>query len=409
MNVIVTNNSIDYSSGFMKVNSLKEAYSVVGNIDFLVYHKSNESEDSKAEYLTKLKGKVHTFVYIRSKDCLDKTVQMLIVGSGGKYFDDEFFLENASELSRLIKNLDEVTAIAELGGVNVLSDFFNRYLKNGSASFSSGYLSVVKEAVSNMIAEYKQKDLELVQLSETATDLFSNSLELVSKIDTERESLKQIVTNLEVAREQGQLDTVVFPTASTGVFYFPQVSYLKEKNIVRIKEVGNFAYLTSFMLGFRLYLERIKYVRPKLVFIMPQGNLYETLYKDYKWVTQSTIKTMGNYFNPVVFTNYPNREVLVKLLDDSDYDTFIIVDRVKNSEKHILNSKGGAIRYAVPSESILERVKLKSISCFCNSNVKNTLFSVQTDTQYPAEQDQRERFYLREYSQAYESLYNIRR
>lgn len=408
MNIIVTNNTIEYS-GFMKVKTLKEAISITGNIDFLVYHKSNETREGKVECLTKLKKRVSTFVYIRDKQSVEQAVQMIIVGSGGKYFDDEFFLENSAELTRLIRGLNEVTALAELGGVNVVSDFFNKYLKNGSTGFNSAYLSIVKDAVSNMVTEYRQKDLELVQLSETATDLFANSLDLVSKVDSERENLKGIVKTLEKARSQGKFEAVSQPTFSSNILFFPQVSYIKEKNIIRIKEIGNFSFLVSFMLGFRLYLETIKYVRPKLIIIFPIGEQFERQYQDYKWITQQNAKTMGNYYDKVVFTNFPNRDVISRLLDDTEFDTFIVVDRTKGSHKHILNSKGGSVRYAVSGESSMNSFSLKPISCFSNTRIKNSLFTLGYFDKYPEEKEQRERLYLKICNQYFESLYNIRR
>lgn len=408
MNVIVTNNMIEYK-GFMKLKTLKEVLNIKGTIDFLVYHKSNETRENKVEYLTRLKSNVKTFIYIRGRDSLEQAVQMIIVGSGGKYFDDEFFLENSEELNKLIKGLDEVTAIAELGGINVLSDFFSRYLKNGSTGFNQGYLAIVKEAVSGMITEYKRKDLELLQISETATEIFSNTAEILSKVESERESLKNIVSSLESAKSQGAFASTSSSTTNTNnVFFFPRVSYLKDKKIVRIKELGNCPYLTSFMLGFRLYLERIKYVRAKLIFIYPVGEQYEDIYKDFKWVNQGNSKTMQGYYNNIVFTNFPNRDVITKLLDDSDYDVFIVVDRSKSYKDHILNSKGNNIKYCVSGENSMKKNAIKSSSCFSTRGIKNTLFTIPTFKDYPREIDQRERLYLRECIRQYDTLNTIR-
>ena len=47
MNVIVSNNAIEYT-GFLKVNKLENVLGVTGKIDCLVYHKSNETSESKA-------------------------------------------------------------------------------------------------------------------------------------------------------------------------------------------------------------------------------------------------------------------------------------------------------------------------------------------------------------------------
>lgn len=408
MNIIVTNNMVKYD-GFMKVKTLEEACKVVGSIEFLVYHKSNETRENKVEYLTKLKDTVGALVYIRGVDAVEQAVKIIVEGSGGRYFDDEFFLESSNELSSLISSLDEVTAIAELGGVNVVSDFFNRYLKNGSTGFNTGYLEIVKTAVSDMIDSYKQKDLELIQLSETATEIFSNSASILSKVESERKNLENMVSTLESAKQQATM-TMSSGSSMPNLLFFPRVNYPKEKTIIRIKELGNCSYLTSFMLGFRIFLERIKYVKPKLIFIYPIGSMYETWYKDFNWVTQKTYKTMIGY-NNIVFTNFPSKEVLTKLLDDTDYDTFIVVDRMKADQDHILNSKG-TVKYAISGNNVLKNTKpvIKPSSCFSSSfQVDGTLFNIGQLQDYPVEPEQRERKYLSEFNDAYESLYNISR
>lgn len=394
--------------GFMKVKTLKEADNTVGFIEFLVYHKSNESREEKVDYLTKLKDKVGTLIYIRGGDAVEQAVKIIVEGSGGRYFDDEFFLESSEELSSLINSLDEVTALAEMGGVNVVSDFFNRYLQNGSTGFNAGYLEIVKTAVSSMIDEYKQKDLELIQLSETATEIFSNSASILSKVESERENLQNMVKSLESAKQSATFSNS--GSSIPNLLFFPRVNYPKEKTIIRIKELGNCSYLTSFMLGFRLYLERIKYLKPKLIFIYPIGSMYEQWYKEYKWVTQKSYKTMAGY-NNIVFTNFPSKDVIVKLLDDTDYDTFIVVDRLKADQEHLVNSKG-TVKYAISGNSVLTDVRpaIKPSSCFSsNKKVEGTLFTINYIEDYPTEVEQRERKYLQDFKGAYESLYSISR
>lgn len=406
MNIVVTTNKIEYS-GFIKVKSLKEVEAVVGNIDYLVYHKSDETRDEIVELLSKLKDVARVLVYIRDKSMAEQAIQIVVVGSGGRYFDDEFFMESSEELNSLIKNFDTVTDIVELGGVNVLSDFFTRYLNGGSSDFNKSYLKVVKEAVKGMIADYKEKDLQLLQLSETATEIFAHSSEIISGIEGERERLQEMLTKAQAEHQSSKATSFM---GVPSVLFFPRVSYPKEKMIIRIKDIGGCIFLTSFMMGFRLYLERIKNVRPKLIFVESVGNQYETKYKEYKWITQKTYRSMGNYYNSVVFTNYPVRDVLNRLLDDTDYDTFIVVDKLRNSKEHILNSKGPVVKYAVSGASIIEKFKLKKLECFTTIHaIKGTLFTLPVFPEYPNDSAQRERMYLRTCSQYFDTLYSTKR
>lgn len=406
MNVIVTDNKIVYN-GFLKVDTVASVLEMTGSIDILVYHKSNESTEVKVDSLSKLKERVKTFIYIRDKSKLEQAVQIVVLGTGGKYFDDEFFLESSNDLNELIRSLDQVTAIVEMGGVNVLSDFFERYLRQGSSNFNSAYLSVVKRAVQTMIADYQQKDLEILQMSETATELFASSANILSKVETERENLKSMLSNLQSSRDVSNISSV---SATASVSFFPTVSYLKEKNIIRIKSIGDCMFLHSMMFGMRVYLEKVKNVRPKLIFVEPVGMQYEKLYKDYKWVTQHTCKSMVNYYNNVVFTNYPNKEVLTKLIEDTDYDTFIIVDFLKSSRNHILNSRGSFVKYAISGDSLIEKFNLKRTECFSIiKEVKGTLFTLPMFNEYPNEKELRERQYMRVCEPFYEMLYDVKR
>lgn len=408
MNIVVTTNKVEYS-GFIKVKSLKEVDGIVGTIDYLVYHKSSEDKDTIVDLLSKLKDRANTLVYIRDKSNVEQAIKIIVVGSGGRYFDDEFFMESSDELNALIKNFNTVTDIVELGGVNVLTDFFTRYLNGGSSDFNKSYLTVVKEAVKGMIAEYKEKDLQLLQLSETATEIFAHSSEIISGIEGEREKLQEMLVKAQEEHQSTSNKATAF-MGMPSVLFFPQVSYPKEKMIIRIKDIGSCIFLTSFMMGFRLYLERIKNVRPKLIFVESVGSQYETKYKEYNWVTQRSYKSMNNFYNPIVFVNYPIKDVLYRLLDDTDYDTFIVIDKLRNSKNHILNSKGPSIKYAISGESIVKKFSLKSIECFSTIHeVQNTLFTLPVYAEYPLDPTQRERLYLRSCSQFYETLYNSKR
>lgn len=405
MKIVVTNNTIEYE-GFLKLKTLEEAVKTLGNIEALVYHKSNETVEKKVEYLTQLKGRVDSFVYIRSKDSFEQAIQMIIVGSGGRYFDDEFFLESGTELNNLINNLSEVTQLAELGGVGVMSDFFSKYLNKGSTGFNKAYLQIVKSAVSGMLADYKQKDAELLQMSETATELFSNSMAILSGVEEEKTKLQEAVKSLEEARDKGLLMSSA-PVANS-VYFFPRVSYLKEKSIIRIKEIGVVPYLTSFALGFRLYLERLKFQRAKLVFLYPVGEQYEQQFKNFVWITQQNNKTMRSFYSDIVFVNYPSKEVITRLLDDDKHDVIIVVDRMKLGSDHLLNSKG-VVKYAVSGNSVIKNFNLKARDCFSPAIITGGMFQLKYEPRYKPEADQRERYYLKEYSSCYDSMYQVKK
>lgn len=406
MRVVVSKNKVSYGSSFVKVGSLKEVSEMIGTIDVLVYNNSRDTSEERVRLLGELKDTVGQMIYICNESDLDLAVKMIVIGSGGKYFDDEFFLESADELMNLVESVDEVTALAELGGVNVLCDFLNRYLQSGnSGNFTKGYLSIVKSAVNTLIDDYNQKNLEIVRMSETATEIFANTVALLSNMKRESASLQSIVDRMSSRADEQMVQQSYPRRAGSSVMFFPRVTYLKEKTIVRIKEVGCCRYLMSFMMGFRGYLENIRNVRPKLIVITPVGQMYEKLYEDYSWVTHASIKSSVNYYKNIVFTNCPNKDVLMKLLDDNNFDIFIVVDKTVNSKDHILNSKGISVKYAVEGLSCIKKLNIPLENCFSSvTEIAGGLFTIPLYPNYPVDVGARERFYLSEMQDQYEKL-----
>ena len=234
MNIIVTTSNVVYKK-FIKLSTLSEAKNIVGVIDYLIYNKSEETVDDKISSLTSLKDRAKNIIYVRNEDDTDLAVKMFIVGIDGKYVDDEYFLNSDEDLCGLITSIDDVKELVELGGVNILSDFLNRYFTDGSASFNKNYLSVVKNAVSNLIDDYSQKSHELVRMSETASEIFSSTSAVVSNMRKEHEELKIVVESLEKSINTGKAGVLSQNRRESPVSFFPTISYLKEKRIVRIK------------------------------------------------------------------------------------------------------------------------------------------------------------------------------
>lgn len=409
MNIIITKNKVDYSSkGFLTVPSLKEAKDIVGNIDFLVYNKSNESSQEKVESLNILKDRVKHVLYICNEKETDLALKMIVLGLNGKYIDDEFFLESAEELNNITLSLDNINELVELGGTNVLSDFLERYLRDGSSekSFNKNYLSVVKQAVVQLQEEFSQSKLELIKMSESATDLFATTSEVISSAKKEKEKLQSIVQDMTVKLEEKPSRRVSVPSGGSSVLFYPQIQYPKERTIIRIKEIGSVRFLTSWVLGLRIYLESIKNIRPKVIIVEPVGGNIEDKYSEYSWVKQSTKRVKANYYSNVVFTNCPSKEVMTTMLDDGDYDTFIVVDRTTSSKEHILNSKGSPVKYAISGLSVIKKFGLKENLCFSTcTEIPKTMFVIPVYIDYPIDRSARERLYLSNSAKSFDKIY----
>ena len=62
LNIVVSNNDIDYSGSFLKVSSLEEACQIRGTVDILVYNNSDEASSKKISYLSLLKDRVNKII-----------------------------------------------------------------------------------------------------------------------------------------------------------------------------------------------------------------------------------------------------------------------------------------------------------------------------------------------------------
>lgn len=407
MNVLVTDKTKSYE-GWMVLRSLQEVSDLVGTVDTLVYHISREPSADKIRLLNEI-YKTRTsckIIYVCSKDRVDNAVRMLITGGlNGKYVSDEFFLEDDRELNTLISDLSVIVDKSELSSIVVLEDFFNRYMSDNTKPISKGYLQVVKRSAIEMVDSYHAKNLEMIRMSESAAEIFNSSLELVSQLKEGQARLESDLQNLKDSKSDVDMFNMR-PVSGSSVMFYPRVSYLKNKSIIKIKDIGGCNYLFSFLLGFRIYLDRIKNVRPKFIIVEPTGRLYEEFYSNYKWVTPSSKNDVRNYYGDVVFTNSPTSLVMTKLLDDSDYDTFVVLDRTINYKEHILNSKGGSI-YALSSSRYVDYFKLPASSCITSvSKLESSLFSIPFFSDYPSRDDQRTNRYLKDCSSEYDLLYN---
>lgn len=409
MIVIVSSKDLDLVEDYeiLVVGSLLEATKVVGTITDLIYYRSEEDTNEFAANLSLLKEKgVGRLWYVREEASKDDLVEMAIIGSGGTYISDEFFLEDVDLVKSLVESNEEGGQLVTLGGMGVLTDFLNRYLEGGSDSpIPINYLKVVNNAVNQINEGYLEKSRQLVVLSEKATEVIEDTSIGLRNIQDERENLASLLEDIKSSVETAP------PQVGRGssVSFFPRVSFRKEKDIIRIKDIGRTPYLLSFMQGFLVYCEKVLNRRPRLIVLEPVGTIYEEMYSSYSWITSSNHKDSAKYLPNVIMTNFPTQGVLVRLLEDITYDTCIVLDRTTNSKEHILNSKATrSVHYALSSPSYSESLGLKKLSPkfrFFNSIVENkeAEFTI-PKLDYPQNRFERENLYLSSCSNMYKLL-----
>lgn len=408
MNVLVSDTTNSYSD-WVVVRNLSDVNEIVGNIDYLVYHKSKESPEGKIKALSKI-GRDRTdckIIYVCCKEKVDNAIKMLVTGGlNGKYVDDEFFLESEQELNNMVSDLHNIVTSTELSCSSVLNDFFNRYLSEGAKGVSKGYLKVVKNAALEMSESYYEKNKEILEMSESAAEIFSSSVDIISQMREQTSSLEKDLRTLKDKNSMLDAFSMNNSSVNSSILYYPKVKYMKSKLIFRFKDLGRTPFLVSFLFGFREFLDRIKSVRPKMIVIEGNGKLLEDRYKDYNWVTNTNKTDNRHFYNNIVFTNCPTSMVLSKLLDDNSYDTFIILDRTINYKENVLDCKGTNL-FVVNGKSQIDENKLQKNNCISSIKyIEGALVNIPYFEDYPDRDDQRINLYLKECASVYETIYS---
>ena len=129
MIIVVSNKELNLGSNgdILVVESLLDASKVKGNITALVYYSSDESTNEFAASLGTLKEKnVGSIWYISTEENKDPLVEMAVIGSGGYYINDEFFLESAELLESLVLG-GGTNEIMEIGTKRLRYKVFTRW------------------------------------------------------------------------------------------------------------------------------------------------------------------------------------------------------------------------------------------------------------------------------------------
>ena len=402
-------------SGWMSVSTMKDAIGVFGDVKYLVFHKSSESVADVSTNILKFleKHKGCTIVYICAKDTLQQGIRMIVEANGGKYIDDEFFLEGVSQLNNLVNGLDEVVALTELSGTDILKDFFNKYSQSQGKAVTPAYLQLVKRAVSDLTDAYNNKNKEILSMCESANDLLQV---ILSSSDEQKKEVENLMGMVEDLKARMQSEEVLYaasaPTMGFQPSIFQTITYPKSnKEIVRIKDIGRSPYLTSFMFGYQSYLKNESVVRSRLIIVEPVGRLYVDKYSKYNWITQNTKNSMSAFQQDIVFTDCPTRDIMLKLINTPKYDIIIILDRLVSSVNHIISCKGDPVIFAVNGSSALEMKGVNRARFFSMiKEVQGAMFTVPMFSKYPSatNPELRVRKYIQDCSQYYAMIHAVK-
>lgn len=394
--------------GYIYLKRLEDLKEVKGNIEYLILGDLEDVDIGVLAFLTSFCdfNKPDNILYIASEDKTSLNLKTCIIGLGGKYYDEDFFLESEEDLETLLNEKEEINALMTMPGEGVLKDFKRRFDEGKLQNPTTQYLKVVFNALGDVTEEYNNKKNEIEAISQETISIFKDISRITEdsskELDTLKEQLNKVIEQVETQGYSQPAPTIA--DNSKGMIFFPRISAREgTKKILKIRDVGGTKYLFSFLLGFVKFLYEIRYLKPKLIFLEPISDLNDILYKDYTFITRDNYQRTDLYNKKnIIFTSHPTINVMNMLLAEDVKDIFIVVDRTLNFKEHLL--KGNDILFAANSSNVLDKLNVPKEQRICSQGTKDPFIFLKEIEGYSDDVVMRERQYLDKFQDEYDKL-----
>ena len=403
MKVIVSTELDDNFTKFVVVGSFKKVKELQG-VTTLIIHKYKESDFDAGVFVSQFHNNgIDQFIYISSSP--SSTLQMVLKGVNGYYYEDEFYFEDEEELSTLLEDLgmedeDENTSLAT-SALNVVNDFVSSFAKGDERIKAPLYLENVTSAVNELSLLTHQQELQLNTMGTSALEVFEKASAIIRNMDAQN---KNIEKKLEELENQQSNSFSSKPTFGNSIMFFSPYKYIGNSKILLIREYAPCRYLTSFVMGYLHHLHYVLNRRPKLIFVHQKGAGVSAKYADFTSITQESMGMSSLYDNEIIATNNPKKEVMKDLLTKQN-DVIIVVDRLYGNQD-IVSGRVTKIN-AVGSRSDIARYKVRpEDTIFSITRQPKELFTLPTIKNFPTEIDARYAAYTQVLGSKYEILDN---
>lgn len=403
MKVIVSTELDDNFTKFVVVDSFKKVKELQG-VTTLIIHKYKESDFDAGVFVSQFHNNgIDQFIYISSSP--SSTLQMVLKGVNGYYYEDEFYFEDEEELSTLLEDLgiedeDENTSLAT-SALNVVNDFVSSFAKGDERIKAPLYLENVTSAVNELSLLTHQQELQLNTMGASALEVFEKASAIIRNMDAQN---KNIEKKLEELENQQNNSFSSKPAFGNSIMFFSPYKYIGNSKILLIREYAPCRYLTSFVMGYLHHLHYVLNRRPKLIFVHQKGAGVSAKYADFTSITQESMNMSSLYDNEIIATNNPKKEVMKDLLTKQN-DVIIVVDRLYGNQD-IVSGRVTKIN-AVGSRSDIARYKVRpEDTIFSITRQPKELFTLPTIKNFPTEIDARYAAYTQVLGDKYEILDN---
>ena len=331
-------------------------------IETLIIHHFKEKVFDVGIFINECKDSgIKRFIYISENP--DETIKMCLKGLNSYVYTTEDYLEDEEELKFLIDDIiqDEnknSTALSNVEqNVNILEEFIDGFKRKDPKIGAPIYLNRAQEAVNELSVVTQKQELQLTTMGEESRKIFSQARTIIEQLILQNKEREAQI--LEV--QQNANTTAARVPMSSSVSIYSPYSHFSAVPVLLFREYSPCRYLTSFVMAYEHYLHYQLNKRVKLIICHSKDAQISKKYtgNDFVAITDVSYKTTSLYDNEKIAINVPKKDLLKKLIDVSNIDIVIVVDRLYGNTP-IIKGKHITTINAISGSSDVERFGLSN-------------------------------------------------
>lgn len=412
MRLVITISGNNYGQDTIVCTTIDDALTKIDAVDVLIYNYAFDEDKVGLEKIKKLFESVEKIYYVRNQAMVNYRIKLFVEGLGGKIIQEEIYMNGKAQLDLLF---DPMLPLSVDTSSDTVTDFSKRMTDGESITWAQGELVV---NASNELLRRKQMSEESeMQICQASMGIINELLNRTENTRTAQDALKT-----ELQNQQDQINSIIGESEITdGVYLYddtgagevpPVAKFFNKRmtNILLIRDLDRCNYLTSYVIGLAYYIENVLKLTTRVVFIENAGVFAQRKYKNYSWITsESREKLPALNKEKLLFTDYPDKNVIKTLVENPDYRITIFVDRTNYNTKHMLSIKGAkVIFYGVQSKTTMKSLKLNPEFCITSNphlNCENGYFiSYSEEYEKTSDDIDRKHFYIHEYEKDYNKI-----
>lgn len=300
-------------------------------IETLIIHHFKEKVFDVGIFINECKDSgIKRFIYISEHP--DETIKMCLKGLNSYVYTTEDYLEDEEELQFLIDDIiqdeeKETTALSNVEqNVNILEEFIDGFKRKDPKIGAPIYLNRAQEAVNELSVVTQKQELQLTTMGEESRKIFSQARTIIEQLILQNKEREAQI--LEVQQNANTTGARV-PMSSSVSIYAPY-NHFSAVPVLLFREFSPCRYLTSFVMAYEHYLHYQLNKRVKLIICHSKDAQISKKYtgNDFVAITEVSFKTTSLYDNEKIAINIPKKDLLKKLIDVSNLDIVIVVDRL---------------------------------------------------------------------------------